>query len=574
MLVNYNKIFKQWQKNATADASLALELNALSDPWDADEIVDRFYCDLVFGTGGLRGLIGAGTNRMNLYTVRKATQGLANYLLSSGLPRQVAIAYDSRIKSDFFARTAAEVLAANGVTVHIFPQLMPTPALSYAVRALSCAAGVCITASHNPARYNGYKVYGPDGCQITNEAAEAIGGEIEKVDPFTNVEWMDYEEGLAGERIRLIGQEVTAGYLDTVLALRTSKALADNLNVVYTPFNGAGLSCVRTALEAMGVGALHVVPEQEEPDGNFPTCPYPNPEKPEAMALGLALASQKDADLLLATDPDCDRVGVAVKTRTGYRLLSGNEVGVLMLDYLCRARIAQGTMPASPVAIKTVVTTDMARLIAKHYGVELCETLTGFKYIGEQISELEACGRVEDYILGFEESYGYLTGTHVRDKDGVNAAVVICEMAAAAKRNGTSLQSELDALYDRYGYHLASLLDFAFEGERGMWEMLEVMGSLRNGLPGVVVEGVYDYQSKAGTGRQPESVGTLPAANVLEFALAGGDKLIVRPSGTEPKMKMYLSVCAKTRAKAEQRLCALEAFANSLVPLEKGGVQG
>ena len=423
-------LYRRWLAQPGLPEDLAAELRSVEG--DADAINDRFYRDLAFGTGGLRGVIGAGTNRMNLYTVRKATQGLADYLNATDLPKKVAIAHDSRNKGELFARETARVLAANGITACLYPRLEPTPALSWAVRDLGCGAGVCVTASHNPAKYNGYKVYGADGCQITLEAAEKILAAIESIDIFDGVKTVDYDEAAADGRIVTIGEDCINRFVDAVYAQRVGDGAGiDSLKLVYTPLNGSGLECVKKLLAKLGVTHLTVVPEQEQPDGNFPTCPYPNPEIREAMEKGLELCAKVQPDLLLGTDPDCDRCGTAVPDgKGGYRLITGNEMGILLLDYICRTRLARGTMPKDPVAVTTIVSTDMATPVAAKYGVELRRTLTGFKFIGEQIGLLEEEGRADRYIFGFEESYGYLSGAHVRDKDAVNATLLICEAAA------------------------------------------------------------------------------------------------------------------------------------------------
>ena len=527
------------------DPETAAELAAIKG--NEDEILDRFYRDLEFGTGGLRGVLGAGTNRMNIYTVRKATQGLANYLNSTDLPKRVAIGHDSRIKGDVFSVEAARVLAANGIEAHLYPRLEPTPALSWAVRALNCGSGICVTASHNPAKYNGYKAYGPDGCQITLEVANQVLAEIEKVDCFNDVKTIDFEEGLASGIIKYIPDAVLDAFVDAVYAQRVGDgAGADKLNMVYTPLNGSGLECVRKILDKMGVTHVTVVPEQEHPDGNFPTCPYPNPEIREAMQKGLDLCDVVKPDLLLGTDPDCDRCGTAVPDgKGGYRLITGNEMGIILLDYICRTRIALGTMPENPVAVTTIVSTDMVDAIAKKYGVELRRVLTGFKFIGEQIALLEADGHPERYIFGFEESYGYLSGAHVRDKDAVNATMLVCEAAAWYAQQGKTLYDAIEALYQEYGYYQNGLCSFTFEGASGMQTMQRLMTGLRENPPkeigGLKVELFRDYNAE-GTG--------LPKANVLEFRLEGGAKFMVRPSGTEPKIKTYLSAVGKTEADA------------------------
>ena len=551
------KQFDRWIKNALEDPDLVSELEAIEN--QDDEISDRFYRCLAFGTGGLRGVIGAGTNRMNIYTVRRATQGLADYLNGTDLPKAVAIARDSRIKGELFAREAARVLAANGITAHLYPRLEPTPALSWAVRYLKCGAGICVTASHNPAAYNGYKVYGPDGCQITPEAAEKVLTFIEKTDCFDGVKLADFDEALRAGTIRYIGDDCLDAFVDAVCALRPGNDVS-RLKLVYTPLNGSGLECVRKLLQKMGVENLMVVPEQELPDGNFPTCPYPNPEIREAMETGLRLCDQVHPDLMLGTDPDCDRMGAAVPDgKGGYRLISGNEMGVLLLDYLCRTRVERGTMPENPVAVTTIVSTDMASPIAAHYGVELRRTLTGFKYIGEQIGLLEAEGHPERFIFGFEESYGYLSGAHVRDKDGVNAVMLACECAAWYAGKAMTLLDAVNALYERFGYYRNGLLSRAFEGEDGMKAMAALMASLRESAPASVagrkVLEVVDYLG-GDTG--------LILSNVLEFRLEGGAKLIVRPSGTEPKLKIYLSVRGDSQKEADSALEALTAAAGRL----------
>lgn len=550
--------FDRWLASAGEDPDLIAELEGIRGR--EEEISDRFYRELSFGTGGLRGVIGAGTNRMNIYTVRRATQGLADYLNAAGLPKAVAIAHDSRIKGDLFAREAARVLAANGVTAWLYPRLEPTPALSWAVRYLNCGAGICVTASHNPAQYNGYKVYGPDGCQITPEAAEKVLAAMEKTDYFDGVRTADFDEALRAGTIRYIDDACLDAFVDAVLALRPGNDVS-GLKLVYTPLNGSGLECVKKLLANMGVKDVTVVPEQEKPDGNFPTCPYPNPEIREAMEAGLRLCGKVHPDLLLGTDPDCDRMGAAAPDGKGsYRLITGNEMGVLLLDYLCRTRTARGTMPENPVAVTTIVSTDMASAVAERWGVELRRTLTGFKYIGEQIGLLEAEGHPERFIFGFEESYGYLSGGHVRDKDAVNAVMLACECAAWYAGKGMTLPEALRALYEEYGYYENGLLTAAFEGQAGMRAMEARMASLRSAPPakiaGRAVTGVTDYLR--------EGTGLLPS-DVLEFRLEDGSKLIARPSGTEPKLKMYLSVRDASEAGAKEKLETLTAAANKLM---------
>lgn len=527
--------FARWKEQAVDDPDLISELSGLQDE---KEIFERFYRDLEFGTGGLRGVIGAGTNRMNIYVIRRATQGLCNYLKGTNLPQSIAIGYDSRIKSNLFAMEAARVIAANGLTAYIYPRLEPTPTLSWAVRYLGCGAGVCVTASHNPAKYNGYKVYGADGCQITLDVADRVWTEISALDMFLDVKLVTEEEGRAAGKIVTIGEDCLEAFLDAVQQRSLSDGGKLDLKVVYTPLNGAGLECVRKILTRIGITDVTVVPQQEQPDGHFPTCPYPNPEIREAMELGLALCREVKPDLLLGTDPDCDRMGVAVPDGEDYRLITGNEMGVLLLDYICRRRQERGTMPKKPVAVTTIVSTDMADAVAAHYGVELRRVLTGFKFIGEQIAILEAAGEIDRYIFGFEESYGYLSGGHVRDKDAVNASMLCCEMTAWYRAKGMTLAQAMDALYETYGFYRNDLASFTFEGAEGMRKMAAIMQTLRVNPPKALdskpVTKVVDYQT---------GVNGLPGSNVLEFQTDSA-KVLVRPSGTEPKVKVYLSARA------------------------------
>ena len=507
-----------------------------------EQTEDAFYRDLAFGTGGLRGVIGAGTNRMNIYTVAKATQGLADYLNKQREQPSVCIGYDSRIKSDVFARVAAGVFAANGVKVSIWPRLMPVPTVSFAVRHLRADAGVMITASHNPSKYNGYKVYGADGCQITTQAAAQVLAEIEKLDIFRDVHTGSFEEYLEKGGISYIPEETYTAFVENVKA--QSVLFGEEVNkdtaIVYSPLNGAGRWPVLRTLSEMGYTNVTVVAEQAEPDGNFPTCPYPNPEIREAMELGLRYARENNADLLLATDPDCDRVGIAVKNEEGaYVLLSGNETGILLLDYICSQRVKHGKMPEKPVMVKTIVTMDLAERIAARYGLETRNVLTGFKFIGEQIGLLENQGQKERYVFGFEESYGYLTGTYVRDKDGVGGAYMICEMFSYYATRGIRLTDKLQELYKEYGYCRNTLHSFQFEGSAGFAKMQRIMALFRQGIQsfgGLRVEKVLDYSL---------GLDGLPKSDVLKFLLEGGCSLVVRPSGTEPKLKLYLSVTAE-----------------------------
>ena len=545
--------YERWLKEPLDDQDLTEELLAVKD--QPEEINDRFYRDLEFGTGGLRGVIGAGTNRMNVYTVRKATQGLANYLLkhAEGKPQSVAIAHDSRNKGVAFARQSAAVLAANGIKAYLYPQLMPTPALSYAVRHLKCDAGICVTASHNPAKYNGYKAYGSDGCQVTAEMADGVMAEINSLDIFADVRKLDFQEGIDRGLIEYIGEETVSAFLEDVYK-ESLTGNAGNLKLVYTPLNGSGKMCVTRILDRIGVKDITVVPEQSEPDGNFPTCPYPNPEIREALQKGLELCEKVQPDLLLATDPDCDRVGIAVNQNGEFILMTGNEVGILLLDFIARVKKEQGKLPANPVAVTTIVSTDMVDPIAAEYGVELRRCLTGFKYIGDIIAELEAQGCEERYLLGFEESYGYLSGGYVRDKDAVDGSMLICEMASYYKEKGMTLVDAMNALYEKYGYYKNDLCNFGFEGEDGMKTMNTIMDTLRKNPPaeiaGAKVVGRSDYQESVSYGDRDGTI-DLPKSNVLEYRLENGCKLIVRPSGTEPKIKIYLSGKGSTRAESE-----------------------
>lgn len=552
------ELYTLWCKNAKDDPDLCTELESIKD--DNDAIVDRFYRDLEFGTGGLRGVIGAGTNRMNIYTVRRATQGFADYLNQEYTNPSVAISYDSRIKSDVFSKAAAEVLAANGIKVHIYSELMPTPCLSWATRALKCQGGIMVTASHNPAKYNGYKVYGEDGCQITLRGAEIILEKINSLDMFTGVKTSSFDEELAKGNISYIGQDVIEDFYKHVLAegINTDLCASSGLKVVYTPLNGTGNKPVREILKRIGITDVTVVKEQENPDGNFTTCPYPNPEIREALEVGLRYCNEVKPDLLLATDPDCDRVGIAVPDGNGgYALFSGNEVGALLLEYICQQRIKKGTMPENPIAVKTIVTTDIVNLIGKEYGVEIINVLTGFKFIGEQIGLLEAKGEEKRYIWGFEESYGYLSGSYVRDKDAVDASMLICEMAVYYRTQGITLLQARENMYKKYGFFYQTLYSFTFEGASGMKKMADIMENLRNAHPteiaGLKVIRFDDYKLSTSknvvTGEVTEL--TLPKSNVLAFFLEGGSKVIVRPSGTEPKVKAYITSKQDTREEAE-----------------------
>ena len=555
--MNGRQEYQRWLERVT-DAELLEGLKRMEE----SAIEDAFYRDLAFGTGGLRGVIGAGSNRMNVYTVAKASQGLADYLAKRFSTPSAVIGYDSRLKSDVFARVTAGVLAANGVQVHFWPQLTPVPTVSFATRYLRASAGVMITASHNPAKYNGYKVYGADGCQVTVEAAAEILSDIEKLDLFDGVKRADFDACLHDGRIRLISDEVLAAFLEAVKAQSAlfGEQACKDIAIVYSPLNGAGYVPVTRALKELGYARVTVVEEQRLPDGRFPTCPYPNPEIREAMALGITYAGRLGADLLMATDPDCDRVGVAVRDRSGgYVLLSGNETGLLLLDYLCAQRMKHGAMPADPVLIKTIVTTDMAERIAAHYGVRTVNVLTGFKFIGEQIGRLEAQGRLNSYVFGFEESYGYLSGPYVRDKDGVGAACLICEMFSYYAARGVSLLDRLEQLYADYGYCLNTLHSYTYDGSAGFVRMQAVMQGLRGGVASFGSRRVLRVLDYAG------GLDGLPKSDVLKFILEGGCTLVVRPSGTEPKLKLYLSVSAQSREAAQEAEAELLRSAEALL---------
>ena len=543
--MNTREEYERWLANATADADVAAELKAMDDA----KVEDAFYRDLAFGTGGLRGVIGAGTNRMNIYTVAKASQGLADYLKKHYEKPSISIGYDSRIKSDVFAKVAAGVFAANGVQVNIWPTLLPVPTVSFATRYLHTSAGVMVTASHNPSKYNGYKVYGADGCQITTEAAAEILAEIEKLDIFADVKNSEFEAGVAAGQIKYIPDEVYMAFVNEVKnqSVLFGEEVNKDVAIVYSPLNGTGLKPVTRTLKEMGYTNITVVKEQEQPDGNFPTCPYPNPEIKEAMALGMEYAKKCNADLLLATDPDCDRVGIAVKNKSGeYQLLTGNQTGMLLLDYICSQRQKHGKMPADPVMVKTIVTMDMGEQIATHYGLRTINVLTGFKFIGEQIGKLEQQGKADSYVFGFEESYGYLTGSYVRDKDGVDAAYMICEMFSYYATRGISLLDKLEELFKTYGYCMNTLHSYEFDGSAGFAKMQNIMQAFRGDITefgGKKVVKLLDYA---------QGLDGLPKSDVLKFLLEDNCSVVVRPSGTEPKLKTYISVSAENEEAAKQ----------------------
>ena len=557
----YMDDYKRWQEAQLDDPALTAELAAIAG--NDNEIKERFAVALKFGTAGLRGVLGAGSNRMNIYTVRQATQGLANWVKTQGGNQLVAISYDSRINSDVFAKEAARVLAANGVKVRIYDALMPVPALSFATRYYHANAGVMITASHNPAKYNGYKAYGPDGCQVTDDAAAVIYDEIQKTDILTGAKLVSFQEGLDAGLISYVGDDCKEALYDAIKArsVRPGLCKTAGLKLVYSPLNGSGLVPVTRILHDIGIDDITIVPEQQYPDGNFPTCPYPNPEIFEALRLGLELAEKTGADLMLATDPDADRVGIAIRCPDGsYQLVSGNEVGVLLLDYICAGRIEKGTMPKNPVAVKSLVSTPLADAVAKSYGVEMRNVLTGFKWIGDQIARLEAAGEVDRFIFGFEESYGYLAGPYVRDKDAIIGSMLICEMAAYYRSIGSSIKERLEAIYAKFGRYLNKTDSFEFPGLSGMDKMADIMRALRQNPPkeiaGYAVTQVTDYE-------KPEQTG-LPAANVLVYALEGGATVVIRPSGTEPKIKAYFTTLGKNLEEAQAQKDKLAAVVEKI----------
>ena len=552
----YLEAYKRWMETELEDAALTAELQSIEG--NEEEIKDRFAVALSFGTAGLRGVLGAGTNRMNIYVVRQATQGLANWVKTQGGNQLVAVSYDSRINSDVFAKETAKVLAANGIKVRIYDALMPVPALSFATRYYEANAGVMVTASHNPAKYNGYKAYGPDGCQMTDDAAAVVYAEIQKTDILEGAKIMSFEEGMAAGLIEYVGDDCKEALYDAIKSrsVRPGLCKTAGLKLVYSPLNGSGLVPVMRILNDIGIDDITIVPEQQYPDGNFPTCPYPNPEIFEALRLGLELAEKEGADLMLATDPDADRVGIAMKCPDGsYELVSGNEVGALLLDYICAGRIEKGTMPEKAVAVKSLVSTPLADAIAAHYGVEMRNVLTGFKWIGDQIAQLEAAGEVDRFIFGFEESYGYLAGPYVRDKDAVIGSMLICEMAAYYRSIGSSLKQRMEEIYAQYGRYLNKTDSYEFPGLSGMDKMAGIMADLRQNPPAAIGEykvvKVTDY-------KKPEETG-LPPANVLVYDLEGGAQAIVRPSGTEPKIKTYFTTLGKDLAEAQAQKDALAA---------------
>ena len=556
-MADVHELLDTWIENVT-DEELLGELKAMREAGDEDAITDAFFQELAFGTAGLRGTLGAGTNRMNIYTVGRATQGFADYLVKNFENPTVAIARDSRNKGELFVKTTAAILAANGVTSYVYPKISPVPTLSWATRYLKCSGGICMTASHNPAAYNGYKAYGPDGCQITSEAADAISAAMNACDPFHDVKTMDFDEAVEQGLVKWIGDDVLDAYYDAVAAKSVNNLTPEQianapLKLVYTPLNGTGLIPVTTVLNKVGVTDITVVPEQRDPDGDFPTCPYPNPEIREAMQKGIDLCQEVKPDLLLATDPDADRVGVACADGDDYTLLTGNEMGVLLLDYICKMRAERGEDLSRKVAVTTIVSSAMVDALAEEYGFELRRCLTGFKYIGDIITGLSDAGEVDRFIFGFEESYGYLSGDHVRDKDAVNASMLICQMAQYYKLQGLNLVQAMRALYEKYGYYHNKTVSLSYPGADGAAKMAGIMESLRAEAPvqiaGAKVEAVVDYAT---------CVNGLPAADVIEFDLEGGNKAIVRPSGTEPKIKLYIFAKGEDAAAADALIAAIE----------------
>ena len=555
----YNEEYQRWLAADLQDADLSPELRKIQG--NDEEIKDRFAVSLQFGTAGLRGVLGAGTNRMNIYVVAQATQGLANWVKTQGGTQTVAISFDTRLKSDVFSKTAAGVLAANGIKVRIYDAAMPVPALSFATRYYNCNAGIMVTASHNPAKYNGYKAYGPDGCQMPDQAADVVYNEIQKIDVLNGAQQISFAQGVEDGLIRFVGDDCKKAFYEAIEACQVRPGLAatSGLKLVYSPLNGSGLVPVTQVLKDIGITDITIVPEQEYPNGYFTTCSYPNPEIYAALESGLKLAKECDADLMLATDPDADRVGIAMKCPDGtYELVTGNEMGALLLDYICAGRIEKGTMPKDPVAVMSLVSTPLAKAIAKHYNVELRSVLTGFKWIGDQILNLEKNHQEDRFIFGFEESYGYLAGSYVRDKDAVVASMLICEMAAYYRANGSSIKQRLEEIYSQYGRYFNKTDSFEFPGLSGMDKMAGIMTQLRQEPPAAI--GAHKI-TKAVDFKKSEETG-LPPANVLLYELENGATVIIRPSGTEPKIKAYFTTLGKdlaeTQAQKDELAAAVE----------------
>ncbi len=570
--MDVNALYNEWLLKANGDPDLIEELESIKG--NNEEILDRFYRCLDFGTAGLRGVIGAGTNRMNIYTVGQATQGLSDYLNKNFENPSIAIGYDSRIKSEYFSKEAAKVLAANGIKVYLYDELEPTPCLSFAIRKFHTSSGIILTASHNPAKYNGYKCYDPNGYQMTDEAAEETYNYIQKIDYFTGIKTMDFDEAVQKGLIEYIGEDVIEEFLDEVEKQCVNPGICKKagLRVIYTPLNGTGNKPVRKILKRIGVEDIRVVAEQENPDGNFPTCPFPNPEIKQAFECALKITKEFDADILLATDPDCDRVGIAVPNNDGeFVLMSGNEVGAMLLNYLLSQKKANGTLSPTAVAVKSFVSTDLAQEIAKKYNCTFKNLLTGFKYIGEVITNLEKEGRADDFVMGFEESYGYLAGTHARDKDAVVGSMLICEMAAYYKTLGKSLVDVMNDLYDEFGYYCNTVKSYEFEGASGMEKMAKIMDTLRANPPkqiaGMDVVYIGDYKTSVAKDLEngTESVIDLPKSNVLAYKVTGGNGVIVRPSGTEPKIKAYITAIGNSKDNANEIADKLIADANKFM---------
>lgn len=573
--MNYNELYNTWLEKATEDPALTAELESIKG--NEEEIHERFYTQLKFGTAGLRGVLGAGTNRMNIYIVRQATQGLANYVNKTFGGGAVAISHDSRINADVFMLEAAKVLAANGIKAYITDELQPTPVLSFLVRHYGCKAGIMITASHNPAKYNGYKAYGEDGCQMTDVSAGIVYDEICSIDMFNGVKLMDINEAIAKGLVEYVSSDVYDEYLCCVKAQQANAGVCKgaDLKVVYTPLNGTGNKLVRRVLSEIGVEDVSIVKEQELPDGNFTTCPFPNPEIREALELGLKLCNQVKPDLLLATDPDADRVGIAVPEKDGtYRLITGNETGIMLTDYLLKVKSQQGTLPENPLVVKTIVSTQLVKRICQDYGCQMVDVLTGFKYIGEVILGLEKNHEESRFVLGFEESYGYLCGTYVRDKDAVVASMLIAEMAAYYKKQGKTLTEVIDSLYDKYGYYYNRTLDFYFEGASGMKKMAGILNTLRENAPAEIdgkrVVAISDYLLSKTENLVENTTETiqLPKSNVLSYTLEGGNAVIVRPSGTEPKIKLYLTSVGDSKESTMKIMESLSIGAKQLLGVE------